>query len=167
MLRHSSVVRPQCIWQAWTSRRRSTRQDLGMSQKLWKVATPMDGQFRPRCARCPGYRDRRCSNAWRASSHSIDVSAKVASKLPDWQKMAMQLLADVERSVGSERKNGILLDLKRQRKHQICSFMWTDNFWVMSHSKSHLEQMLRDMIQEAQNVGFGTEAGKLVVDKYL
>ena len=96
MLRHGSVVRPQCVWQSWTSRRRSTRQDLGMSQKLWKVATPIDGQFRPCCARCPGYRDRRCSNAWRASSHSIDVSAKVASKLPDWQKMAMQLLANVE-----------------------------------------------------------------------
>ena len=66
MLRHGSVVRPQCVWQSWTSRRRSTRQDLGMSQKLWKVATPIDGQFQPCCARCPGYRDRRCSNAWRS-----------------------------------------------------------------------------------------------------
>ena len=28
--------------------------------------------------------------------------------------------------------------------------MWADNFWVMSHSKSRLEQMLKDLIQEAK-----------------
>ena len=34
-------------------------------------------------------------------------------------------------------------------EHQICSFMWADNFWVMSHSKKHMEQMLKDLIEEA------------------
>ena len=28
--------------------------------------------------------------------------------------------------------------------------MWADNFWIMSHSISHLEQTLRDLIQEAE-----------------
>ena len=28
-----------------------------------------------------------------------------------------------------------------------------DNFWIMSHSKSHLEQMLRDLIKEAEKWG--------------
>ena len=29
------------------------------------------------------------------------------------------------------------------------SFMWADNFWIMSHSKENLEQILRDLIEEA------------------
>ena len=35
-------------------------------------------------------------------------------------------------------------------KNQMCSFLWADNFCFMSHSKIHLEQMLRDLIQEAE-----------------
>ena len=46
-------------------------------------------------------------------------------------------------------KKGILLDMEGERTHQICIFLWADNFWIMSHSKEHLEQMLRDLIEEA------------------
>ena len=28
--------------------------------------------------------------------------------------------------------------------------MWADNYWVMSHLKAHLEQMIKDLIQEAE-----------------
>ena len=28
--------------------------------------------------------------------------------------------------------------------------MLADNFWIMSHTNIHLEQMLRDLIQEAE-----------------
>ena len=28
--------------------------------------------------------------------------------------------------------------------------MWADNFWIMSHSKKHLEQMLKDLIEAAK-----------------
>ena len=52
------------------------------------------------------------------------------------------------RSMGKEM--GILFDLEGQKKHQICSFMRADKFWIASHSKSHLEQMLGDPIQEAE-----------------
>ena len=44
---------------------------------------------------------------------------------------------------------GVILDLEGQKTHQICSFMWADNCWVKSHSKAHLEQMSKDLIQEA------------------
>ena len=80
--------------------------------------------------------------------------------------MAMQPLADVEEvwvrkgkwNFSGPEKTEEAPDLQLHVDRQLR---------VMSHSKSHLEQMLRDLIQEAQNVGFGTEAGKLVVDKYL
>ena len=62
--------------------------------------------------------------------------------------MAAQILASVE---SEHRKNmGLLLDLKGEKAHQICSFMWADNFWIMSYSKRALEQMLRDLIEEAE-----------------
>ena len=52
-----------------------------------------------------------------------------------WQKMA-----------------GRILDVEGEGEHQICSFTCTDNFWIMSHSKKHLEQMLKDLIEEAGKV---------------
>ena len=36
-----------------------------------------------------------------------------------------------------EKRRAILLDLEGERVHQICSFMWADNFWIMSHSKEY------------------------------
>ena len=30
--------------------------------------------------------------------------------------------------------------------------MWADNFWIISHSKKHLEQMLKDLVEEAAKV---------------
>ena len=47
------------------------------------------------------------------------------------------------------KRSGILVDLEGERAHQICSFMWADNCWIMSHSKENLEQLLRDLIEEA------------------
>ena len=49
---------------------------------------------------------------------------------------------------------GVSLDLERQKTHQFCSFMWADNHWVMSHSRAHLEQVLKDLIQEARRQDF-------------
>ena len=50
---------------------------------------------------------------------------------------------------GAGIRMGILLDFEDERAHQIYSFMWADNFWIMSHSKKNLEQMPRDLIEEA------------------
>ena len=33
---------------------------------------------------------------------------------------------------------------------QICSFMWADSCWTQSQSKMHLEQMMKDLIEEAE-----------------
>ena len=48
-----------------------------------------------------------------------------------------------------KKRSGILVDLEGEGVHQICSFMWADNFRIMSHSKDILEQMIRDLIAEA------------------
>ena len=45
------------------------------------------------------------------------------------------------------------LDLKGERAHQICSFMWADNCWILSHSKENLQHMLRELIEEASTGG--------------
>ena len=65
-----------------------------------------------------------------------------------WQKMATQLFANVEEE-WVRKRNNILLDFEGERAHEICSFMWADNFWIMSYSQKNLEQMLRDLIEEA------------------
>ena len=37
----------------------------------------------------------------------------------------------------------------------------------MSHSKLHLEQMMKDLIQEAEKMGSRAETRRSVVDKHL
>ena len=59
-----------------------------------------------------------------------------------WQKMATQLLANEEENWVRNRM-GVHLDLEGQRAHQICSFMWADNFWI-----PNLEQMLRTRLKK-------------------
>ena len=48
--------------------------------------------------------------------------------------------------------------------HKICSFMWADKCWILSHSKTHLEQMMKDLIEEAERWDLTC---KSVVDKHL
>ena len=46
-----------------------------------------------------------------------------------WQKMATQILANVEEEWMKQRK-GVLMDIEQEGggEHQICSFMWANNF---------------------------------------
>ena len=45
---------------------------------------------------------------------------------------------------------GVLLDFEGGKAHHVCSFMWADIFWIMSHFRRDLEQMLRYLIGEAE-----------------
>ena len=50
------------------------------------------------------------------------------------KKKATQLLANVEEG-WIKKRMAIIRDVEGERAHQICSFMWAENFWIMSHSK--------------------------------
>ena len=46
---------------------------------------------------------------------------------------------------------GVMRDLEGQKKlTRNAFFMWADNYWVTSHSKANLQQMIKDLIQEAE-----------------
>ena len=51
-----------------------------------------------------------------------------------WQNMATQQLANVEEEWVRKRM-GVPWDFEGHKAYQICSFMWADNFSIMSHSK--------------------------------
>ena len=62
----------------------------------------------------------------------------------------------------SRLKKGVLLDIEEEEGvHQKCSFMWADNFWIMSQSKEHLEQMLKYLIEEASKVNLEPKPASL------
>ena len=48
-----------------------------------------------------------------------------------WQKMATQILATVEEEWTKQRR-GVLVEVDGEGggEHQVCSFMWADNFWI-------------------------------------
>ena len=54
------------------------------------------------------------------------------------------------RRLSKEKNWAPFSDLEGHRTHQVGRFMWADNFWIMSHFGSHLEQMLGELIQEAE-----------------
>ena len=56
---------------------------------------------------------------------------------------------------------GLLLNVKGERAQKICSFMWADNFWLMSHSKRNLEQVLWDLIEEAEKCDLAPKPASL------
>ena len=62
-----------------------------------------------------------------------------------WQDMATQILANVEEE-WMRKRSGVLLDLEGEGV-QICSSIWADNFWIISHSKENLEH--KQLIEEA------------------
>ena len=66
-----------------------------------------------------------------------------------WQKMATQILAHEEEEWMKQRTE-VHMDINEGEggEHQICGFMWADNFWIMSHSKKQLEQMLKDVMKK-------------------
>ena len=44
-----------------------------------------------------------------------------------------------------------MLDLGGQNySNKYAVFVWADNYWVMSHWKAHLEQMMKGLIEEAE-----------------
>ena len=68
-----------------------------------------------------------------------------------------------------EKQNmGIHLDERHGKGHQICSILWADNDSVMSHTREHLQQMLKDFVEETEkrdldwnpNYAFAKEAKK-------
>ena len=59
-------------------------------------------------------------------------------------KMATEILANAAVEWMRERR-GILLDLEDERAQQMCSFMWADNFLIVSHLKENMEHILRHL----------------------
>ena len=45
---------------------------------------------------------------------------------------------------------GIHIDTCQGGSPHISSFLWADNYWMMSHSKTHLEQLMWELIDEAE-----------------
>ena len=59
------------------------------------------------------------------------------------RRWGVRFWPNVEKEWVRKRK-GVLLDVEGEGAHQICSFMWADNSWIM--------QLLKDLIEEAGKV---------------
>ena len=75
---------------------------------------------------------------WRVVSTSTDAFGNVAEDgEADFGQCGGRIDEEKERH-----------SLERRRRRRKCSFMWADNFWIMSHSKEHL-------FEEAGKSGLG------------
>ena len=46
-------------------------------------------------------------------------------------------------------------------EYQLCSFMWAGNYSILSHSKTCLEQMMTDLMEEAERWDLETKPASL------
>ena len=134
---------PRCMWPAWTSRWSSTCQDQRPLRTIWAIKKFTDGLQRLHHVKWQASRVRRPSNMFTEVARLLAASASRALKLLgfglQWQ------YADHVR-----KKMGLHLETCQAGDHQICSFNWAHNFWTFSHSKAHLEQMMKELTEEAE-----------------
>ena len=122
-----------------------------MLQKIWRAITHSDGKLRSFCGNCEDLKGKRCSSVSGALftfNPRLRQGSVEAPRL--WQRIAAQLLASAQEKW--KQKN---------MAHQICGFVWADNFWSMSHSKRNAEQMLCDLIEEAETWNVAPKPGSL------
>ena len=68
-------------------------------------------------------------------------------------------LGTCRRGMGKEQLEG-------QQKLLVCSFMWAGNLWIMSHFLCHVEQMLKDLIQELERWDLAPKPASFMVEKF-
>ena len=74
----------------------------------------------------------------------------VCSLHPPAERRSSSALAHNGNADLVRKKMGLHLETCQAGDHQICSFAWADNFWTLSHSKTHLEQMMKELVEEAE-----------------
>ena len=65
-----------------------------------------------------------------------------------WLKMAMQMLWNVKELWKKRKMWPHMTD--QGGFHHMCSFMWADNYWILSQLKEKLEQMMKELVEEAK-----------------
>ena len=65
-----------------------------------------------------------------------------------------------------QEKNGYSLRPRRWES-QFCSFMWADNFWIMSHPKKESGTDATRLDWRSEKMGSGTQTSESVVDKHM
>ena len=85
------------------------------------------------------------------SKFSFNRSLRQGSvQLPDYDRRCPSSCRQTWKKIGKE-TNWAPFQIWKDTEHTRCGiFMWADNLWIMSHFKSRLEQMLGDLIQEAE-----------------
>ena len=66
-----------------------------------------------------------------------------------WLKMATQISSSVAED-WKKRKMGLHMETFQGGFHQLGSFTWADKYWILSKSEEHLEQMMKEFVEDAK-----------------
>ena len=66
-----------------------------------------------------------------------------------WLKMAVQILWNLEEE-WQKRKMLLRSETGQKGFHQICSFRWVNNYWILSQSQKILGQMVKELVEEVK-----------------
>ena len=130
VMRHGTVVRPTMYMASWDIK---TAFDEAKPKHVAKIMDSHNTQgwliaaLLREMSGLSGKAIFECVESSFAFNRCLRQGSAEAPRL--WQKMATQILANVEEEWMKKRK-GVLVDVEGEggRKHQICSFMWANNF---------------------------------------
>ena len=55
-----------------------------------------------------------------------------------------------------EGKNvGVHIQTGLEESHQVCYFMWVNNYWILSYKKKNGEQIMKELVREVQKWNIG------------
>ena len=76
----------------------------------------------------------------------LSIMSKASASLP---KCRCRFCGALNKN-GRNRRWEFIFGTRNGGSHQFCNIMWAENDWFFSHSKTHLEQMMKDSIGEAE-----------------
>ena len=127
---------------------------------FWKSTTCMVGSLRLYFARWMVLRERPILRMWRACSRSHNVSRRA-----EWKPKTMAKHSQTEtlecRAKLESNKIGIHIQNELEDNNQVCSFMWADNYWIMSHKKENVERMMKELVEEVERWDMEPEPASL------
>ena len=69
-------------------------------------------------------------------------------KWPDEHQAAVEKEVEEEKIDGYKlQRKGLYIENVQEGSHQICSFKWADNYWVLSQKKENLRQMMKELVE--------------------
>ena len=78
-----------------------------------------------------------------------------------------QTSSGMKRQIGRQAERALTFRTKPKDNHQVCSFMWADKYWILSHKKENAEHMMKELVEEVDTWDMESNTRQLAAEEDL